>query len=65
MPASRKCRFDSGWQSYFNFGNDVLTLVMMLVLLKYNTRPARPQKRTLALVQHVAGKERLEVRYPG
>jgi hypothetical protein len=58
MLASRKCLFDSGWQSYFK-------LVLMLVLMKYNTRPVRPNTSTLALIQHVAGKERLEVRYAG
>jgi hypothetical protein len=46
-------------------GNHILTLVMMLILMKYNTRPARPHTCTLALIQHVAGKERLEVRCPG
>jgi len=46
-------------------GNHILTLVLMLVLMKYNTRPARPHTSTLALIRHVAGKERLEVRYAG
>jgi hypothetical protein len=45
-------------------GNHILTLVMMLVSMKYNTRPARPHSSTLALIQHVAGKEMLEIRYP-
>jgi len=45
-------------------GNHILTLVMMLVLMKYNTRPARPHTSALALIQHVAGREWLEVRYP-
>ena len=40
-------------------GNHILTLVMMLVLMKYNTRSARPHRSTLALIQYVAGKEML------